>query len=62
MAIKTTTKEEVWNLAMVSGNSDEAIASVICQIYEKVGLQGAISILDGDGTHREIQVDFVQGL
>ena len=50
------------NIALVSSNNDRDIADVIVQIYERVGMNGAVSILDGDGTHRETRVEFVQGL
>lgn len=61
-AIKVQNADEVRNIALVSSDNDTDIADVIVRIYERVGMNGAISILDGDGTHRETRVDFVQGL
>ena len=62
MAVKITSKEEVRNIALVSSNQDESIANIITDIYEKVGLNGAISIQQGEGYTRESQVEYVQGL
>ena len=47
---------------MVSSNHDEDIAECLVEIYEKVGLKGAVSIQDGDGVSRKTRVDFVSGL
>ena len=47
---------------MVSSNQDHNIADVITEIYNKVGLNGAISIYEGSGFSRDTKVEYVQGL
>ena len=44
MAVQVKDSKDVRNLALVSSNYDEDIADVLAEIYEKVGLNGAISI------------------
>ena len=39
-----------------------AIADCIVGIYEKVGLNGAISITEGTGTNQNTEVEYVSGL
>ena len=55
-------KKEVGDIARVSSNHDEEITSIIVDIYSKIGLQGAISIEQGDGISRESTVEFIDGL
>lgn len=62
MAKQVENEKDVRNLALVSSNNDKDIADVLASIYTKVGLSGAVSIQDGDGTHRKTKVNFVQGL
>lgn len=38
------------------------MANIICDIYQKIGLNGAISVQEGDGISRDTQVEYVQGL
>jgi len=61
-ATKINTSTEVRNIALVSSNQDHNIADIIQDIYETVGLKGAISILDGDGYQRKSVVEYVEGL
>ena len=37
------------------------MADIICDIYQRIGLNGAISVQEGDGISRETQVEYVQG-
>lgn len=53
MATKITSVNEVRNIALVSSNQDESIANIITTIYEEVGLNGAISVHEGDGFTRQ---------
>ena len=50
------------NVAMVSSNGDEAISSIIREIYQTIGLRGAISIQDGDAISRETRVEYKMGM
>lgn len=61
-AIKITKEEEVHNLALQSSNYDDFIAKCILEIYQKVGLNGAISIQEGNGFSAETVVEFQSGL
>jgi len=61
-AIRISTSDEVRNIALVSSNQDEHIANILTDIYEKVGLTGAISITDGDGISLAPEVQFVEGV
>ena len=45
--------EEVRNIALISSNQDHNIADVITEIYNRVGLNGAISIQEGSGFTRD---------
>ena len=54
LAIRVSNVEDVRNVALVSSNHDQAVADSIAKIYEKVGLEGAVSIEDGSGSHREV--------
>ena len=51
--------EEVRNIALISSNQDHNIADVITEIYNRVGLNGAISIQEGSGFTRDTQVEYV---
>ena len=62
MAVQVKNESDVRNLALISSNNDKGIADVLARVYSEVGLNGAISIQDGDGTHRETTVEFVSGL
>ena len=61
-AIKISSSDEVRNIALVSSNQDDNIANILTEIYEKVGLTGAISIQDGDGISLSPEVQFVEGI
>ncbi len=47
---------------MVSSNRDENIAEILCDIYNKVGLEGAISIQQGNGVSFKTTVEYVEGI
>ena len=61
-AITISSADEVRNIALVSSNQDEHIANILTEIYNKVGLAGAISIQDGDGISVAPEVQFVEGV
>jgi len=47
---------------MQSSNADNDIAEALLSIYNKIGLNGAISIQEGPGISRHTEVEFVSGL
>lgn len=55
-----TNSKELRSVAMVSSNGDAAIADTITDIYEKLGVHGVISVVQGTGV--ETEVNMIQGM
>ena len=62
LSVSINSPEDVRSIALVSSNQDQSITDVILDIYNKVGLRGAISIQDGSGFTRNTQVEYIGGL
>lgn len=52
--------EDMFSVAMVSSNGDEAVAKVISQIYTDLGINAVISVVQGDGM--KTTVNIVKGM
>lgn len=53
-------KSQIANVATISANGDKEIGQLIADLFEKVGVTGAITVEEGKTLHHEIE--FVEGL
>ena len=60
MAKPCATRNEIAQVATISGNSDRAIGDLIAAAMEKVGKEGVITVEEGSGLANELEV--VEGL
>lgn len=53
-------KTQIANVATISANGDKELGNLIADLFEKVGVTGAITVEEGKTLHHEIE--FVEGL
>jgi chaperonin GroEL len=51
-----TDKERVAQIADISGNADSEIGNMLVQAFEKVGVDGVISLEEAKSTHTELEI------